>query len=680
MPIKDKYIHDEYSVKNDKMNKDINKGKKVQLLRLLSYFKPYLLLVLISILFAFLINGAVLIKPYIIKYIIDDYLAVGNNDTNTFAFMGLIYFAIVLVGAGFEYAQTYFLTYIGQRIMFDIRNQLFSHIQNMSMKFFDKNSSGRILTRVTNDVESLNEIFSGMLVNLIRDFIMLVGILVVMFSMNTMLALISICSIPLIAVITVIYRKAARKNFIKMKVIIARINGFLAENISGMKLVRIFHREKEKFEEFENLDNEYFSTSMRELILNSFCRPIIEIINTFTEALLIWYCSGRVAGGNLEIGVLYAFITYIKQIFRPINDISENYTSIQSALISSERIFDILDSNELLEDMERGKFIYELKAANKPDGYKPAIQPDDYIAANQPDEYKAANQPDEYGYIASNQPEGYIAAGQSNELRDRAECNKLKSKPELNKLAGEVEFKNVWFAYNEEEWILKDVSFRIESGETVAFVGATGSGKTTIINLIARFYDIQKGEILIDGININEYNLKDLRRQIAVVMQDVFLFSGDIKSNIRLKDSQISDADIIYASKLVCAGKFIESLPNKYDEEVKERGCTFSSGQRQLISFARAVAFKPSIFVLDEATANIDTETETAIQNAMMNISGENTTIIIAHRLSTIRNADKIIVIHKGKVEEMGTHGELLELGGVYRQLYEKQLSYQHTA
>lgn len=386
-----------------------------------------------------------------------------------------------------------------------------------------------------------------------------------------------------------------------MKGIIARINGFLAENISGMKLVRIFHREKEKYEEFEKLDNEYFSTSMRELILNSLCRPIVEVINTLTVALLIWYCSGKIAGGNLEIGVLYAFITYIKQIFRPINDISENYTQVQSALISSERIFDILDNNELLEDMEEGKSVYELKVANQPDELQTADQLDVFQAINQSNEYKTTDK--------------------LNKIKDEIKFDNIESQSELNKLEGEVEFKNVWFAYNEGEWILKDVSFRIQPGETVAFVGATGSGKTTIINLMARFYDIQKGEILIDGINIKEYNLKDLRRQIAVVMQDVFLFSGDIKSNIRLKNSQITDDDIVYASRLVCADKFIESLPSKYEEEVKERGCTFSAGQKQLISFARAVAFKPSIFILDEATANIDTETETSIQDAMTNIS-----------------------------------------------------------
>lgn len=584
----------------------LGEGKKVRFTRLLGYFKPYLPLLVLCIVFAFLINGAALIKPYIIKYVIDDFLAVGKNDPETFMLIGFVYFGIVLFGAGFGYLQECLLTYTGQKIMYDIRNQLFSHIQNMSMKFFDRNSSGRILTRVTNDVEALNEIFSGVLINFAKDFIMIVGIIGAMFTLNKNLALLSICCIPLIIIVTIIYRKAARKNFLKLKGIIGKINGFLAENISGIKLVRIFHREKEKFDEFKKLDDEYFATSLRELILHSLCRPIIEIINTLTIALLVWYCSARVTGGYLEIGVLYAFITYIKQFFSPINEIAENYTSIQSALISSERIFNILDNREMLENFYEGNHTDEIE--------------------------------------------------------------------------GRIEFRNVWFAYNEGEWVLKDAGFRIEPGETVAFVGATGSGKTTIINLMSRFYDIQMGEILIDGVNVKEYNLKDLRRKIAVVMQDVFLFSGDVKSNIRLKNKLITDDDIVNAAKLVCADKFIESLPGKDDEEVKERGCTFSAGQRQLISFARAVAFKPSVFVLDEATANIDTETEAAIQNAMANISGGSTTIIIAHRLSTIRNADKIIVVDNGRIEEIGTHEELLEKGGIYRQLYEKQLNHQQIA
>ncbi|MDN5276379.1 MAG: ATP-binding cassette, subfamily multidrug efflux pump [Clostridiales bacterium] len=590
-------IDSEYSLRRD---------KKALVIRLLKYFKPYLPLLALNILFAFLINGATIIKPYIIKYVIDNYLALKIYAPDVFMRMGLLYLAVVLAGCGLTYSQAYILTYIGQKIMYDIRNQLFTHIQNMSMKFFDRNSSGRILTRVTNDVEALNEIFSGVLVNSIRDIIMILGIIATMFAMDASLALISMCSIPLIALVTVIYRRAARKNFMRMKVLIGRINGFLAENISGMKLVRIFHREKEKLEEFQKLDKEYFDTSLREVVLNSLGRPIIEVINTLIIALLIWYASGRITGGYLEIGVLYAFITYIRQFFAPINEIAEFYTSIQSALISAERIFDVLDTREFLEDMERGRHVKRIR--------------------------------------------------------------------------GEIEFKNVWFAYDDENWVLKDVSFKIEPGETVAFVGATGSGKSTIINLMARFYDIQKGKILIDGVDIREYNLKDLRRQIAVVMQDVFLFSGDVKSNIRLRNSSITDEDIVRAARLVCADRFIESLPNKYDEEVKERGCTFSAGQRQLISFARAVAFNPAVFVLDEATANIDTETEMAIQQAMANISGGRTTIIIAHRLSTIRNADKIIVIDKGRIKEIGTHDELIKKGGLYRQLYEKQLVYQCIA
>lgn len=579
------------------------KKKKTQIIRLLKYFIPYIPLILLSIVFALLINVSVIVKPYIIKYVIDDHLAVGNYDLRVFRMAGIGYFLVVVLGALFGYFETYILTYVGQKIMYDIRNQLFNHIQMMSMRFFDKNSTGRILTRVTNDVEALNELFSGMIVNIIRDFIMLAGILAAMFSMNTTLAVISMISIPLIAIITYIYRKAARKNFLKMKSMIGRINGFLAENISGMKLVKIFYREKEKYEELEKLDKEYFVTSLREVMLHGLGRPMMEIINTLTIALIIWYCTSRIGLGLIEVGVIYAFITYSKQFFQPINDLADKYTSIQSALISAERIFAVMDNNGDIEEMDEGIRIESLK--------------------------------------------------------------------------GRVEFKNVWFAYNEGEWVLKDVSFVIEPGESVAFVGSTGSGKSTIINLIARFYDIQEGQILIDGIDIREYNLRDLRRQIAVVMQDVFLFSGDIKSNIRLNNSNITDADIKKSAELVSADRFIESLPGKYNEEVKERGATFSAGQRQLISFARAAAFKPSIFILDEATANIDTETEQSIQKAMTNISGGKTTIIIAHRLSTIKECDKIIVIHKGRIREMGNHGQLLEANGIYSQLYQKQLNSQ---
>lgn len=573
--------------------------KRFQFLRLMGYFKPYLLLVFLSILLALLVNGAVLAKPYIIKHVIDNYIVKGDYNYRSIMLMGIFYLLAVLVGSGSGYLQTYLLTYVGQKIMYNIRNSLFEHIQCMSMTFFDKNSSGRILTRVTNDVEALNELFSGVLVDIFKNIIMLAGIIFVMFALDIELALVSISCIPVIAGIMIIYRMAARKNFIRMKGMLARINGFLAENISGMKLVQVFHREKEKYEELKNLDGEYFKCSLREVILNGFSRPLVDIINNITTVAIILFSMGRILEGSLEIGVLFAFITYIKQFFEPISELSEKYTTIQSAIISSERVFEILDTVDVQEDMENG------------------------ISAD--------------------------------------------------RLKGEIEFKNVWFAYNEEDWVLKDVSFKIEPGEVAAFVGATGSGKSTIISLMARFYDIQMGQILIDGIDIRKYRLKDLRQQISVVLQDVFLFTGDIKSNIRLNNRKISDSDIEYAVHYVRADGFIESLPNRYDEEVKERGCTFSAGQKQLISFARAVAFKPSILVLDEATANIDTETEMAIQEAMTRISSGRTSIIIAHRLSTIRNADKIMVIHKGKLRESGGHDELMELGGLYSRLYRIQ-------
>lgn len=575
------------------------KGGKFQFFRLMGYFKPYIPLLLLSMVLVLVINGAVLMKPYIIKYVIDSYIVKGNKDTAGLIAMGLIYFGIVVIGAVFGYAQTYLLTYIGQKIMFNIRNSLFTHIQNMSMSFFDKNSTGRILTRVTNDVEALNDLFSGVIVNILRDSVMIIGIIAVMAFMDFKLMLVSISCIPFIVLATIIYRIAARKNFVKMKGMIARINGFLAENISGMKLVQIFHREKEKYEELAELDREYFKFSFREIILNSFSRPLVDIINNLTIAVLIYFCTGRIMGGTLEIGVLYAFITYIKQFFDPISTISEQYTTIQSAIVSSGRIFEILDTVDVQENMEDGLTVEKLK--------------------------------------------------------------------------GEIEFKNVWFAYNDEDWVLKDVSFKIIPGETVAFVGATGSGKSTIISLLARFYEIQKGEILLDGVSIKSYNLSALRRQISVVLQDVFLFSGDIRSNIRLNKTEITDDDIVKAAQYVNADSFIEQLPGKYNEIVRERGCTFSAGQRQLISFARAVAFKPSILVLDEATANIDTETEIIIQKAMAKITQGRTSIIIAHRLSTIRNSDKIIVIHKGRIKETGNHDELMEAEGFYSRLYRLQ-------
>ena len=547
-----------------------------------------------------MVNGAELLSPYITKIIIDDYIVGGREELNIFL-LGSIYLGTEVLGALFQYGQTYTLNLMGQNIIHHIRLELFSHIQYMPLSFFDHNSSGRILTRVSNDIEALNELYSGVLVALVQDIFMLLGIVVVMIRMNVKLALISFSIVPLIAVITFYYNKKAKANFRVVRGLIGRINGFFAENVSGMRLVQIFHREKEKLEEFKKLNDEYNEASVFGVFLSALFRPGSELINTLAISILIWFCAQGVFHHKIEIGVLYAFVTYTKKFFRPIHDLAEQYSTIQSGTVSAERIFELMDNNDGLEKMEEGVEITEFK--------------------------------------------------------------------------GKIDFRNVWFAYQGEEWVLKDVSFTINPGETVAFVGATGAGKSTIINLIGRFYEIQKGEIFIDGINIKNIKRKDLRKAVAVVMQDVFLFAGDIKSNIQLDHEKISDQDVVDAAKYVNAHPFIEQLPRGYEEPVKERGCTLSAGQRQLLSFARAIAFKPSILVLDEATANIDTENEKIIQDSLEKISKDRTTLIIAHRLSTIQNADKIIVLNKGVVREIGTHNELLQKEGVYRNLYQLQIS-----
>jgi ATP-binding cassette subfamily B protein len=569
-----------------------------KLIRMLSYFKPHLKLLLLSMILALLINASELISPYITKVIIDDYI-MSNKLIFSLELLGGLYLVTVMSGAIFNYIQVYLLNSMGQNIMHNIRMELFEHIEKMPLRFFDTNSSGRIMTRATNDIEALNELYSGVIVALFKDVFMLIGIIFVMIKMSLSLALVSFSIIPIIILVTYLYNNKARKNFKRVRALISNINGFFAENISGMKLVQIFNREKEKFGEFEKLNKEYNEASIMEVILMALFKPAAELINSLAITLLIWYCAGKIFNNSLEIGILYAFITYIKKFFGPINDLADKYNTIQSGSVSAERIFELMDNNEGLEDMEKGRSIEDIK--------------------------------------------------------------------------GEIEFKNVWFSYNNKDWVLKDISFKVNPGETVAFVGATGSGKSTIINLIGRFYEIQKGEITIDGINIQEIRLKDLRRFISVVMQDVFLFSGDIESNIRLNNMDISAQEIVAASKYANADSFIETLPGMYKEEVKERGCTLSAGQRQLLSFARAIAFNPAILVLDEATANIDTESEKMIQKSLNNISKNRTTLVIAHRLSTIRDADKIIVIHKGKIREVGRHDELVQQEGIYRRLYDMQ-------
>lgn len=574
--------------------------KKNSIVRLLKFTLPYLPIIVLAAICVLLVNAAQLLKPYILKVVIDDFLVnkIPESRFYSITFMGVFYMLAIAGGALLTFAQVNLMNYAGQQIISKLRKQVFTYIQYLPLSYLDKFSTGRLITRATNDVEALNEVFTDILINLFRDFFLLVGIVFVMFQMNVVMAAISFVAIPLIFLVTQTIKNRIKENFKTIKSLIGRINGFFAENISGMKLVQIFNREWEKQQEFKELNDKYFKSTMFQVHMNSLLRPIIEILQTMTIAILIWYGMGKIIGGTLELGVLYAFTTYIKQFFEPINDLAENYNTIQSAAVSADRIFELLDQQDILEDLDSGLAIEHLR--------------------------------------------------------------------------GEIEFRNVWFAYEGEQWILKDVSFKVEPGETAAFVGATGAGKTTIINLISRFYQIQKGEILLDGVNINSYKLSDLRKYVAVVLQDVFLFSGDIKKNITLND-EIPEHEVHKALELSCAQQFIDELPEGIAEPVRERGSTFSAGQRQLLSFARAIAHDPTILVLDEATANIDTNTELLIQKSIENISTNRTTLIIAHRLSTIRNADKIILLRKGKIVEMGNHEQLMQKNGYYKELYQAQ-------
>jgi len=561
---------------------------------------PYWPKILICAVCVLLVNAAELVKPYIMKIVIDDFLLSHKPEHGLYSIpsMGVLYMIVIGAGSFLTVTQINLMNHVGQDIIMNLRRKVFAHIQRLPLSVLDKYSSGRLITRATNDVEALNELFTDVLVDFFKDIFLLIGIVFVMFRMNIQLALIAFTVVPFIILVTNIIKNKIRENFVLMKSLIGRINGFFAENISGMKLVQIFNREKEKQQEFKTLNDEYFHSTMIQITMNSLLGPVIEILNSIAIAILVWYGMGKMMNHSLELGVLYAFTNYIKQFFQPINDLAEKYNTVQSAAVSGDRIFELLDENDKLEDLDKGLSV--------------------------------------------------------------------------DRLEGEIEFKNVWFAYNDEDWVLKDVSFRIKKGETAALVGATGSGKTTIISLISRFYQVQKGEILIDGININDIKLKDLRRNVAVVLQDVFLFSGSIKENIRL-NSVIGEEEVMKALEISYAREFIEELPAKMDEVVTERGSTFSAGQRQLLAFARAIAHNPSIFILDEATANIDTQTEQLIQKSIANISANRTTLVIAHRLSTIRNADKIIVLSGGRVVEFGNHKELVDRDGYYKRLYEAQ-------
>lgn len=504
-----------------------------------------------------------------------------------------------LVGFILTYYEIMLLNWVGQNIVYSMRKQIFSHIMNHDMAFLDKNPVGRLVTRVTNDTDTLIEMYTSVLVNLFKDVFMIIGIVIVMLRLDYRLALVSYLLLPMIFIATMLFRKYAMEAYRKLRVALAKINATLSENLSGMKVIHLFNVEDRMHREFDRTNTDFYKSGLRETMVYAIFRPTMELIFSLSLTLMIWYGARGVMSGAVQIGVFYAFINYVRQFFHPINEMAEKYNILQAAMASSERIFQLLDK-------------------------KPQI-----IDAAEP--------------------------------------------RHIDKITGRIEFRNVWFAYVDEDWVLRDVSFVIEPGQMVAFVGATGAGKTSIINLMSRYYDIQKGSILIDGIDIREIPLEELRKNLSTVFQDVFLFTGDIKTNIRLNNGQITDEKVREVAEYVNADRFINNLPGGYDAKVTERGSTLSAGQRQLLAFARALAFNPSVLVLDEATANIDTETEALIQDALPKLMKGRTTIVIAHRLSTIQHADRIIVLHKGKVRESGTHQELLTQKGIYYGLYQLQ-------
>lgn len=569
--------------------------------RLLPFLKPQLKNLVLCLLMVLLVNAAELIKPYILEIVIDRYLTAGRPDSGWDAvwFFALSYLLCAALSSLLSVTEAVKVNRMGQSILMDIRRRVFTHIQHMSMATLDRFSSGRLVTRATNDVETLNELFSDVLVNLFKDIFMLIGIVAVMLWINWRLALAAFAVVPLIALITVLVRGRLRRNFVLLKSLTGRINGFFAENMSGMRLVQIFRKEKEKHDEFSALNTAYYHSARTQVRMNSLMRPLVEVVNQLGIAILIWYGCKQIGLGTLEIGVLYAFTNYIKQFFDPINDLAEKYTTISSAVVSTDRIFELLDDDAQLEDTVSGQ--------------------------------------------------------------------------DVSKVCGRVEFHHVWFAYTGENWVLKDVSFTVEPGQSFAFVGETGAGKSTIISLLSRFYAPQKGQILLDGRDISLLSLEQLRRHVAVVLQDVFLFSGSISENVRLGNREITDEQVDRALRLACARDFIDRLPQGMDTPVTERGSTFSAGQRQLLSFARAIAHDPAVFVLDEATASIDTETEQLIQRSVTSVSRGRTTLIIAHRLSTIRTCDCICVLHDGRIVEQGNHARLLSLNGAYARLCRAQ-------
>lgn len=568
-------------------------------MRLIAYMKPYAHWVIFALLLVLGLTAFDLYRPMLVGDAIDTFGA--NGDYDVIIATAIKYAVVLALSFAFNIAQTWILQKTGQNIILQMRKDLYRHIQSLGSRYFDITPVGKLVTRVTNDVEALNEMYSGILVQLFRNIVKIVGLVGVMLVLDVRLAAISFVLMPLVIGLTVLCQKIARNIYRLYRTRLTDINTFLSEHLSGMKIIQIFGRQERKFEEFHDKNTKLYKAFYREMLMYAVFRPLIYILSILSLMIVLWFGSKNVFDEIISVGTLYIFSNYIRSFFDPIQELAEQFSTLQSSIASAEKIFTVMDEDEFIPEVENPK------------------QPD--------------------------------------------------------KITGKIEFDHVWFAYDGENYVLKDVSFVINPGEKVAFVGATGAGKSSILNLIGRYYDIQKGHIYIDGIDIRQLSKKKLRSAIGQMQQDVFIFEGDVAYNIRLNDDDITDAQVKAAAEYVNASHFIEKLPQGYHEPVTERGATFSAGERQLLSFARTLAHNPSILVMDEATANIDTETEILIQEALEKLMDGRTTIMVAHRLSTIQHADCIMVMHKGRICERGTHRELLEQDGIYRKLYELQIS-----
>ena len=580
--------------------------------RLLRYIKPYWLQVTVAILL--LIAGAAveMVGPYLTKVAIDE--AIPNSDVGLLGTIVAFYLGSLLLSFLFEYAEVLLTTWIGQKVMYDLRMEVFGHLQRLSLRYFDRNPVGRLMTRVTNDVETLNELFSSGVVTVFGDIFTVLFIIVAMFLLDWRLALVAMVVLPFVFLVAFVFRGLIRKVSWEIRVRLARINAFLQERITGIRIVQLFGREREETRTFERINDDHLQANLRSITYYALFFPVIEVLTGIAFALILWYGGLHIFEGTMTVGLVAAFLQYARRFFRPIQDLSEKYNLLQGAVASSERIFRLLDTEpEIVDDAE---------------------------------------------------PLALPTPGR-----------------------GEIEFRDVWFHYGapddhepdaparEPEWVLRGVSFRVQPGERVAVVGATGSGKSTIINLLMRFYEPQRGEILFDGVPISRVRTDDLRERIALVLQDVFLFSESVRGNIALGRAEIDDEMVATAVRRVGADHLVEQLPGGLDHVLGERGASISVGERQLISFARALAFDPLVLVLDEATSSVDSALEARIDEALVELMEGRSTLVVAHRLSTVQGADQILVLHRGEIRERGTHGELLRLGGRYSRLHELQFA-----